>query len=674
MVPLLLSLLLLPAGSGSLSGSFQNDPKQKELRDKFAEAVHLGDQAQMDKLIRRYSTVAPATFISQADLRVLDPSKDLDLWVDSFIEAWNRAKHSEFARNYDRYLQRLDPERREAREKLTTEKTPELIQLQTDAIGSGKAEDWRLVQTYASDFLQAIQGTGDLYFISFACHVLGNAWNTAVTDAGDDRKALEYYEKFMQARTRLDLVHDAEFAEVKKLARGARARLGIPDPESGKVEKPEYPAEMIQPVDGAEWKVVKLKPGAETRVGKIVHPSDLADAFPPTWKLGGVGKRGESNVLAGLDPEVTIKRIDLQHFVLDCGGETTKEFKITTKPQVILYKRKHADGKVDQHALMLAVGTEQDPFQGAEVNLAPTDNFVTIMWRSAATRSSKTPFGTLTLFDLNCDGHFGYDENPPAGIVGIWKNAEEKWLRTPRFDAVLLGKGKHSFPFSHWIPGPKDQWYELVVEDKATGETARLIPVAPHLGTLEVQVKGVKILKPVSLVFQSQTKPTKGLVIDVAFNRKLALPVPIGEYVFVQGILRGPKTQEAIILPGDVPIKVQVEEGKTETLVLGAPFHLDARTEIKDGTLTVDGKTLHVLGSKGEFYTHLVGAPLSGTELLVKGGKTKKMRASTADEIAKDWYSAYYPQNVEVKVPPGGKTIFRLFLKKHPWFGKLESE
>ncbi|MFQ5750148.1 MAG: hypothetical protein ACE5H3_11940, partial [Planctomycetota bacterium] len=560
---LMLSLLLLPAGPGpgSFPASFQSDPKQKELRDKFAEAVHLGDQGQMDKLIRRYSAVAPALFISQADLRVLDPSKELDLWVDSFIEAWNRAKHSEFARNYDRYLQRLDPERRTAREKLTTEKIPELIKLQTEAIGSGKGEDWRLVQTYAGDFLNAIQGTGDLYFISFACHVLGNSWNTAVTDAGDDRKALQYYEKFLQARTKLDLVRDADFAQVKKLARGARARLGIPDPESGKVEKPEYPAEMIQPADGAEWKVVKLKPGVENRVGVLVHPSDLADTYPPTWKLGGVGKRGESNVLAGLDPEVSIKRVDLQHFVLDCGGETTKEFKITTKPQVIVYKRKHADGTVDQHALMLAVGTEQDPFQGAEVNLAPTGNFVTILWRSAATRSSKTPFGTLTLFDLNCDGRFGYDENPPAGIVGIWKNAAEQWLRTPRFDGVLLGKGRHSFPFSRWIPGPKDQWYELVVEDKASGGTARLIPVAPHLGTLAVQVEGIRVLKPVSLVFQSRTKQTTGLVIDVAFNRKLALPVPIGEYTFVQGILRGPKIQEVIILPGDVPITVRVEEG-----------------------------------------------------------------------------------------------------------------
>ncbi|MFQ5750116.1 MAG: hypothetical protein ACE5H3_11775, partial [Planctomycetota bacterium] len=138
--------------------------------------------------------------------------------------------------------------------------------------------------------------------------------------------------------------------------------------------------------------------------------------------------------------------------------------------------------------------------------------------------------------------------------------------------------------------------------------------------------------------------------------------------------LRGPKIQEVIILPGDVPIPVRVEEGQTGSLVLGAPFHLDFHAETKDGTLVVDGKTLHVLGSKGEIYSHLVGAPLFGAEVQVRGGKSKKMRASTADEIAKDWYSAYYPQNVELKVPPGGKPTFRLFLKKYPWFGKLESE
>ncbi|MBC8328444.1 MAG: hypothetical protein H8E31_06815, partial [Planctomycetes bacterium] len=68
------------------------------------------------------------------------------------------------------------------------------------------------------------------------------------------------------------------------------------------------------------------------------------------------------------------------------------------------------------------------------------------------------------------------------------------------------------------------------------------------------------------------------------------------------------------------------------------------------------------------------GEPPFGVLVTLKGEKAEgEMRGSTADEIMKDWNLAYLPQSLELELKKAEMPPMRLVLKKHPWFGKIDS-
>jgi hypothetical protein len=389
----------------------------------------------------------------------------------------------------------------------------------------------------------------------------------------------------------------------------------------------------------------------------------------PAWPLLGIGKVDSSSTVPFVEPAVTLKRVSAAKFVLEAGAGPSKEFLLLAKPVVVPYKRRHADGSTSEHALMLAAGNQQDPFQGLSLNLEISDIGGNVFYRTVATRQAKTPFGTLVIYDLNNDGSFGWDELKLSGAHGL---PAEQYLY--RYDAVTLGRARHSVVYSRWIPDAKGRWYELSMDEHQRAESLKLRPVVPHLGTVRVEFQGARGVRLASVVLVSTLRQTRGLRVELMRKRGKPVEVPIGRYQFEQGLLAGKKGECALVFPPvGAPLYVDVEEGQTATLALGAPFRLAADVRLEGDKLTVIGRSVHVVGQAGERYCRLVGAPLFDVDVLVKGGSKGRLAGSANEDVNKEWGRLYYPADAVLPLRAGKDPEWRMVLRKHPWFGNLDS-
>ena len=141
------------------------------------------------------------------------------------------------------------------------------------------------------------------------------------------------------------------------------------------------------------------------------------------------------------------------------------------------------------------------------LNLQPSEGGGPVFFRAAATLRCETDYGDLVLYDMDCDGQFGHEEELPLR----WSEGLMEGMFFYRPDAVTLGKMKHSRPFSRFFQDDKGQWYELtVIEVGAKPRTAEVTPVTPKTGTLVLEFEGIKKVKPASILLVSDSSSTKG--------------------------------------------------------------------------------------------------------------------------------------------------------------------
>ena len=661
-------LLAVPISAAALPVA--QDPVE-EFRSQFRSALELNDKKAMDGLLRKQKTIAITEFISNAD-SLASGGTELGGWIEAFGESWQRVYRSAFARNYYRYLERMSGTTRKNRGEILRSYYPQLLQMHAEALTHKTEKYWIPVREDAEKVVEAMRQTGDLYYLSVLLYCQGNAYNSDLTDGdgSDDQRALEIYEEYLRAREQLALTNDADYDTVKNLAAETRAKLGIPDPSTGEVGERKVSRFVIQPLEGAEPVEAALDFAAEVKPLAVQHANDLADDHRLSWKLVGTHEVGTEGAFHGFDPPVVVRRTDFNKFVIDGGAGPSEEFKLSTKPVVVEYQRKLEGGQTVDHAMMVAGGIDRDMFHGSELNLSIGKTHSTVFYRSVGTMVGDTPYGKITLYDHDGDGRYGYPELVLAGAFGLPK---ETWLY--RYDSVLLGKGKHSQPFSRFITDGKGAWFELKLEDHALLNKVELTPMAPKLGTLKVTMKGLKGLKLTSLVLMADTSQIRGTMIDLMLNKNGSLQVPIGRYKVQQGLARGPKGAEAVILPAaGRSMIIDLEEGKTETIELGTPFTLSVDRRLEGNKLVFEGQSLCVTGKAGERYLRLVGAPLFGTEVELKGEKAEgELRGSTAEEMMAQWPLVYLPQDLELELKKAEMPPVRLTMKKHPWFGKLDT-
>ncbi|MAW59674.1 MAG: hypothetical protein CMJ94_02425 [Planctomycetes bacterium] len=640
----------------------------------FDRAIELADRVNQDRAVQKYRRAAFDAYMAKAERAKWD-----DEWIQAFAASWKRVFRSDFPEIYSKYLTDLSPELSSKRSDAIY-RLSQLYDVNRQAISSRDPADWQkmIEGIEAGGILLDLMEAGDKYYQGISQMFLAYAYNTAYRDGGgDDFQALKATENYLKLRKELDLTNDPDFQNMEKLLGELQARLGI-EVEKEEREVKESPF-TIQPLEGAEWIEVPLEAGSIKKPGSMQFPSDIADLDSRHWltiAIGGEGERfpitpaygGDDVMFAGPGGPVQVERLRGNKFVIHAGDEPSEEFTLKSKPTLVEFTQKLADGAVVPRAILVAGGAEQDQFQGLQVNTGMSELGGVIFYRSVAIRTGETPFGDLVLYDCDSDGQFG---RFPARVAGSAAMPTDVYYN--RFDAMTLGKMKQALPFSRWISDGKT-WYEIEwPEHPGKAEMVRIREAGPNLGTLQVKFKGPKGLDLVSLILRHETKKNEGLYIDV--SGKSPFEVPIGRYVVVQGMLRGDDGEECIIQPpSDIPFSVIVDQGDPAVLEFGKPFTIVAEPVIEGNEVRIDPESFRVVGVAGETYMQHLYAPFDEIEVEVKGGKKFLMTQAEPEAVAGNWHAAYFPVSESAELPKSGEAIVRLTVKKHPWFGKLQSE
>jgi hypothetical protein len=204
-------------------------------------------------------------------------------------------------------------------------------------------------------------------------------------------------------------------------------------------------------------------------------------------------------------------------------------------------------------------------------------------------------------------------------------------------------------------------------------------------GFLQLDMKGV----PATWVIVRGMGNNADNFYDVANGGTNKVEVPVGSYeLYVGQVVTGKKQQamKALILPRTSARTWKVEKGGTTKVELGAPFGFDFRVTQDDKTLTVEGKSICVVGRGGETYQRLWNCVLAPEvnvrkEGSKKGKKEAKLVAVGSQEQLQDPEGAnndyaycWFPMNKPISKPAEGNCEAQLFEKGHKLFGKIESD
>ncbi|MDA0666171.1 MAG: hypothetical protein O3A50_00100 [Planctomycetota bacterium] len=630
------------------------------------------------KALRQYREDAVLSFMGKAERRASgadDP--ELDLWIELFIETWTNTYHSDFGRNYDRYLQRLSPSMMEIRNDLLV-KDFRLVNREHLAALRGEDVSWGILRENAVSLAKALEDTGDMYYTALAYNIVVNVHHPNYHEEGSNAQvALDASMKITESRDRLGLTNDVIYSTAESATAELRNLLGIADPNAKEgefVQEKKVNKEVIPVSEELEASSSPMEVGKNKKPEAVRHASDLADLDHWSWMRNAFPKPGEQMTFPVIAPPVRLIRVDKQKFTLEAGAGETEAFRIPPTPEPFTVMRKHPDGVDRPFTLEICGGTTDDVYQGNNLNLEPTDDGGAMFYRSISIHTSETAFGEFTLYDTNSDGQYGYPE-----LKQIWAEGLMNEVFIYRPDAMTLGKSKASWPFSRYMPDSKDRWYEVVLPGNDAPSSVELIPVNPNLGRIQYNVTGVKKLTPASILLFSNSSHTPGLVVDLAAMEGKEYLIPIGRYQFLQARFVGKDGAEVLVQPNkSLPHFLDVTDNLEEivTLELGGPFALEASVIVDRREVTIEGLTLHLKGAQGQTWFRVIGEPLYEILATVEGSieKEGELRKPTRDEAATQWQRLFYPMDAVFELrKEDPKPEITLNLKKHPWFGKISN-
>ncbi|HKB16789.1 MAG TPA: hypothetical protein VKF62_12040, partial [Planctomycetota bacterium] len=361
-------------------------------------------------------------------------------------------------------------------------------------------------------------------------------------------------------------------------------------------------------------------------------------------------------------------------YSLDLNDDGVGDVPVKSLKEPTEFTRKGPAGET-RHAIRLTTFGDKEAFQKAEINLAPSDSFVKVGYRSVGFLGGELRGQPIRVFDLNCDGRYGAD---PAPITMDVIEGEPE----VRFDAIQIGKGARPVPASSVIE-LEGKLCRLRLDAEGGKPTAKLRELAVPTAVLKLDARGPATAKPAHLIVR-ETGEFSGSYFDLAASPKGAL-VPAGTYQIVGGLIRigkGPSTQKVSILKGKSE-PFTVAAGETKTVAIGKPykfeFQVSKSTVAGETRYKLEGKLLTVYGSAGEryerFWDEIPLPEVTWRKAGSKsgGGKGKEMKRATFNDIDKLGFAAsWHPLDFEIPAPGPGDWEFHL-AQRHKLLGEIES-
>ncbi|MBK7644023.1 MAG: hypothetical protein IPJ19_13395 [Planctomycetes bacterium] len=642
------------------------------FRTQFLKALEGAQKPEQQKLVKQDPLLAELWIVRSAESVAEDPGSKDKAFYDALAEAWKGAWKCEFPERELKYLQGLDAAKKKTRAELFGRWKPALREF----TGNLEKKDG-MVFANLVDEVDALSGAfdseGDLYHASEAYRTFAMCYDETLRGAaGDLHRAWIGYGHAIEMRDKLDL-KDPVYDELTKRyaalgARGAGEKGGA---TPGAVE-PKQDGPKNAPVPAS---VIPMTFDMLTSPDAITRPIYGCDEIYEMWNGLGLQIKGTVATFPTNTECPPIVRTGSSDLRFDTDGDKQGDEKIPMTGNIAPVRVPIGQGEKQRPWAFFAVsGTQQDSFQGIQVNLAPDDRQYQIYTLGAASMIGTFGTTSLRMVDDSLDGIYG-NEPQRFGTQGMTDGEYEPWL-----DSIVVGSGKRARPWSG-IQEIDGNFYRLEVQER--GAKLAISPAGVDTGVLKLDFKGS--IRPTYLVVVGSSE-LKDCYFDLVEGGAKGVRVPTGNYSLFYGELRKGKKkqmQKALILPpaSNGP-SWSVRKGETTTVTLGAPFVFDFRYEVNGSKLKVIGKSVVVLGSAGEHYERLwncVSRPeiawrKKGSRATLGDSKMPVADYSTIENKDLSWPAVWFPLDLEADTKDkGGGLEVQLVQKKHDLFGKVES-
>lgn len=643
---------------------------------RFKQFLKVNAAEDMAQLVRRQPDVAVRFADTLCQQVAVAGSDELEKQIAALRVAWKTAMKTNFVENLYEYYSLLDSKVRPERLRMAQEYDKALERYGRTISGDRSEVGFQAAVDEFENLAAGFAECGDLLNVGRCQVVVMNCWDE--TQRGKDanlykacaaaKAALAAYDKIGLAGPDVSSLR----IRYESLVAGGYD-TAEPDPNAPKAGQPVAAA-------GATAVSLAMQFEALPDVEAYERPNYFADEIYQIWSaapLGGKDSTATISALAQKSPTIT-RTASAQFSVNDADGGEPEVFAVTGKMTLVEAAIQDEHGK-RPWAFVTKIGLQQDIYQGAQANMGPSDEYMSLFYFNAASVVGTLDGVTLRVIDDNMDGFYG---SLPLQwqYLGLAPDATQ-----PDFDTMVIGESKRAVPWSQYVQ-VNGKWYML--EPQQGGMSYRATPVELSTGTLRLDF--AKGEYPEWLVLRG-TGILENTFIDVCLNGKKGVEAPVGEYRLVAGMIRKGKKQQTMkcLVLGNDSVAPFVVTPATETVVeLGAPFRFDFESAERDGKIYVSGPSVRVLGKAGETYdrfwncapTPSVSLRKAGTK---KGGKAEEMPGvnGSLDELKEDgtrrWAYAdvWRPLTLEIEPKkPGEPFELQMTEKKHKLLGPIESD
>jgi hypothetical protein len=662
--------LLAPLASAQYDSPFMQE---------FRKLMAIKADDEMAVLMRKNEAAAILSIIDVCETIGKGSSDQLEAEIDALGRIWKKIYGTRFVEIQYNYF---SVDLRQALRKHRQELIEKYNLLRTEFQAAEKAKDTAKLAVLGETFNAMGDEFGDLGdgFMAGACYgTYAVCFEEGLNGTRADlRKACEAWGLFLQARESIDLkelLYNQAKARYEVLVAGG---YNVPL-EEGEPEGAPGAAPGNASAPGAAA-AVPLNATFEmlADIEAIRRPLYTADGIFQVWPAVAMDKVGSKATFSTLENSPAVMRIGANKAVVDVDGDGKGDVDIplTGKITPVQIQLGQA-GATRPWAFLAVIGAERDTYQGVNPwNLAPSDDNMSIYVAPAASLVGTLNGVRVRVIDDNMDGLYG--SAPKAWRwPGLLEGRDQ-----PDVDSVVIGEAKVARPWSR-LQKIGDAWFELAPSESGADLTAA--PAQVKSGTLQLDLKGLPVTW---LVVRGVGEGFETLFYELVNGGTNKVEVPAGTYeVYVGQIASGKKdqTMKALILPGSSSRTWKVGGGETTKLELGMPLTLDFEVKQDEETVTVDVKSLVVVGRGGETYQRLWNCVLTPEVNMRKAGSSKGKKETKlvavgsqqqlVDDFKNDWAQLWFPIGEPIqKTIPGENFEVQLFEKKHKLFGKLESD
>lgn len=640
----------------------------REFRDQFDQAQKLNSKSRMDELMRTKEDLAINLILATAESVSAAPNEVLLTRFEGLRESWKRVYDTKFPDKLERMFARMNAGTKRQRLSLKLkyeELTRNIYDFQQKKNKAAiKAAAEQLVEM-ADSFKEMGDQWHEAQCLAWAAPSLDETYQGK--DANLDLCS-DLYARAVEVRKAVG-VKDATY---KGFTTRSKNLIGLGYGEAGAVKNGKAGAEPTKGPAPAGDAVVAAMEFEELKPLKdLSRPNYYLDRHLQIWPAVALKAPGSTSEIPRVTGAPIVIREGSAHIVLDADGDGKGDIDWPTKGKFenLVIELGSGDTK-RKWAVLTEVGRQEDFYQGQPMNLLATDDQYLVYYIPGGCMKGTISGEDVRIYDDNLDGAYG----SPASA---WQHfglvtGDAQW----EFDSIRIGKDKKAKPFSEFVDFGSAGWHQIKAENKGTSLSAQ--PVTLTTGTVQLKGKGIK---PEFYVLRGVDDTFKNTYIDVAGGKKVE--VPAGRWELAFGMVRkGKKMQlmKAVIQPTEGMERIMVKPGETTEIGFGSPYKFDFKFETNGSEVTVDGKTVRIVGSGGEAYDRFYNCvPYVDVGVRRKGAKraNANMRMKpVVDNLGLEkhgWPGMWKPITDSVPLKEAEVEV-QLVEKKNKLFGKVESD